>query len=171
MTCPCQSSSQTGGSRRRRPGRGRGRKRTARRGRRTRSSGRLLHCLRGGDDVRAYTGGLLRSMPAPLAYTGAHRGGAYAALPPSARTAAGLKGGNGTLPALNKYQVDPQTAMVGTRTMTKQSGGQPIAGDLVSFGRNLVYSAGGDIDAIRGVPQIAASPVPFVQNNMQYAKV
>jgi len=176
MTCPC---SLRGGGRRGR-GRGRGRGRTARRGRRTRSV-RFLSCMRGGDDVRAYTGSALRTIPPPLAYTGPHRGGRrggskYALLPASARTAAGLKGGNWTSPTLvplNKYAVDPQTAMTSERTTgpVQQRGGQPIAADLVTFGRNLVYSAGADVDTIRGVSQTAPSPVPFVQNNMQYSKV
>jgi hypothetical protein len=71
------------------------------------------------------------------------------------------------------YKVDPQTAMTSERTTVGpvQSGGQPIGADFVTFGRNLVYSAGGDIDTIRGVSQTAPSPVPFVQNNMQYTKV
>jgi hypothetical protein len=78
------------------------------------------------------------------------------------------------LPALNKYAVDPQTAMTSERATAgpvQQRGGQPIAADLVTFGRNLVYSAGADVDTIRGVSQTAPSPVPFVQNNMQYSKV
>ena len=45
----------------------------------------------------------------------------------------------------------------------QMGGAGSIWDDVVTLGRETAYRIGGDVNAVRGVPQIAPSPVPYIQ--------